>query len=63
MAIEKPVWIGLLKFKSKSGTDQILKHQYTSSKFKLMQDLPKGEYDVAFLIGVKLLKMEHQRLL
>ena len=62
MAIEKPVWIGLLKFKSKSGQPNPKAPLYTSSKFKLMQDLPKGEYDVAFLIGVKLLKMVHQRL-
>ena len=48
MAIEKPVWIGLLKFKSKSGQPNPKAPIYTSSKFKLMQDLPKGEYDVAF---------------
>ena len=48
MALEKPVWIGLLKFKSKSGHPNPKAPIYTSCKFKLMQDLPKGEDDVAF---------------
>ena len=48
MAIEKPVWIGLLKFKPKGDRPNPKAPIYTSSKFKLMLDLPKGEYDVAF---------------
>jgi len=48
MALEKPVWIGLLKFSSKAPSPNPKAPKYTSSKFQLKQDLPKGTYDVAF---------------
>ena len=48
MEIEKPVWIGLLKFKSKAEIPNPKAPLYTSSKFQLKQNLPAGTYDVAF---------------
>ena len=42
MALEKPVWIGLLKFSSKAPSPNPKAPLYTSSKFQLKQDMPKG---------------------